>query len=217
MKNQVLFSSKDKSKKLKCLQQTTFINTFSLFFKKIKFDVSSESFAGQRIHMKNQVLLSSKDKSKKLKCRLLQFLFGALGVNASSWSVVVQVTSGYDRRFFIIFVNLSFFSIRTAIEYVSCVCSVCSSFYSFSLTILNLCRLLFLDCRYTCDRCNAGMIFITFFFLFAWRTLSFFRFRRTFIVYTLDVQFLLQFFIGNIYVGIFQMLSECAYDLGISV
>ena len=31
--------------------------------------------------MKNQALLSSKDKSKKIKCRLLQFLFGALGVN----------------------------------------------------------------------------------------------------------------------------------------
>ena len=30
--------------------------------------------------MKNQGLFSSKDKSKKLKCRLLQFLFGALGV-----------------------------------------------------------------------------------------------------------------------------------------
>ena len=30
--------------------------------------------------MKNQALYSSKDKSKKLKCRLLQFLFGALGV-----------------------------------------------------------------------------------------------------------------------------------------
>ena len=32
--------------------------------------------------MKNQALFSSKDKSKKLKCRLLQFLFGALGVKA---------------------------------------------------------------------------------------------------------------------------------------
>ena len=32
--------------------------------------------------MKNQTLFSSKDKSKKLKCRLLQFLFGALRVNA---------------------------------------------------------------------------------------------------------------------------------------
>ena len=33
--------------------------------------------------MKNQPLFSSKDKSKKLKCRLLQFLFGALGVKPS--------------------------------------------------------------------------------------------------------------------------------------
>ena len=33
--------------------------------------------------MKNQALLSSKDISKKLKCRLLQFLFGALRVNAN--------------------------------------------------------------------------------------------------------------------------------------
>ena len=32
--------------------------------------------------MKNQALFSSKDKSKKLKRRLLQFLFGALRVNA---------------------------------------------------------------------------------------------------------------------------------------
>ena len=32
--------------------------------------------------MKNQALFSLKDKSKKLKCRLLQFLFGALRVEA---------------------------------------------------------------------------------------------------------------------------------------
>ena len=57
------------------LQQTTFINIFSLFFsEKIRLDVSSESSARQRIHMKNQALFSSKEKSKKLKCRLLQFL-----------------------------------------------------------------------------------------------------------------------------------------------
>ena len=49
---------------------------------KIRLDVSSESSARQRIHMKNQALFSLKDKSKKLKCRLLQFLFGALRVNA---------------------------------------------------------------------------------------------------------------------------------------
>ena len=36
----------------------------------------------QRIHMKNQALFSSKDISKELKCHLLQFLFGALRVNA---------------------------------------------------------------------------------------------------------------------------------------
>ena len=30
--------------------------------------------------MKNQALFSLEDKSKKLKCRLLQFLFGALGI-----------------------------------------------------------------------------------------------------------------------------------------
>ena len=34
--------------------------------------------------MKNQALFSSKDKSEKLKCRLLQFLFGALGVKYQS-------------------------------------------------------------------------------------------------------------------------------------
>ena len=54
---------------------------FHRFSEKIKLDVSSESFSRQRIHMKNQAQFSSKDKSKKLKCRLLQFLFGALGVN----------------------------------------------------------------------------------------------------------------------------------------
>ena len=53
---------------------------FHSFSEKLRLDVSSESSAGQRIHMKNQALFSSKDKSKKLKCRLLQFLFGALRV-----------------------------------------------------------------------------------------------------------------------------------------
>ena len=57
------------------LQQKTFINIFSLFFREIRLDVSSESSARQRIHMKNQALFSSKDKSKKLNCLLLQFLF----------------------------------------------------------------------------------------------------------------------------------------------
>ena len=56
---------------------------FSLFFRENRFDVSSESSAGQRIHMKNQALFSSKDKSKKLKCRLLQSLYGALWVKTS--------------------------------------------------------------------------------------------------------------------------------------
>ena len=37
--------------------------------------------------MKNQALFSSKDKSKNLKCRLLQFLFGALGVKFSGFRV----------------------------------------------------------------------------------------------------------------------------------
>ena len=32
--------------------------------------------------MKNQALFSLKDINKKLKCRLLQYLFGALRVNA---------------------------------------------------------------------------------------------------------------------------------------
>ena len=38
---------------------------FHCFSEKIRFDVSSESSARQRIHMKNQALFSSKDKSKK--------------------------------------------------------------------------------------------------------------------------------------------------------
>ena len=44
------------------LQQTTFINIFSVS-EKIRLDVSSESSARQTIHMKNQALFSSKDKS----------------------------------------------------------------------------------------------------------------------------------------------------------
>ena len=74
MKNQALFPSKDKSKKLKC-HLLQFL--FRCFSEKIRLDVSSESSARQRIHMKNQALFPSKDKSKKLKCHLLQFLFGA--------------------------------------------------------------------------------------------------------------------------------------------
>ena len=42
--------------------------------------------------MKNQALLSSKDKSKKLKCGLLQFLFGALRVNATSLNNLCSFT-----------------------------------------------------------------------------------------------------------------------------
>ena len=49
---------------------------FSLLFREIRLDVSSESSARQRIHTKNQALFSSKDNSKKIKCRLLQVLFG---------------------------------------------------------------------------------------------------------------------------------------------
>ena len=57
---------------------------FHCFSEKIRLDVSSESSARQRIHMKNQCLFSLKDKREKLKCCLLQFLFGALRVNADS-------------------------------------------------------------------------------------------------------------------------------------
>ena len=53
----------------------------ALLSKKIRLDVSGESFARQRIHMKNQGLFSWKFKSEKLKCPLLQFLFGTLRVN----------------------------------------------------------------------------------------------------------------------------------------
>ena len=37
--------------------------------------------------MKNQALFSSKDKSKKFKCRLLQYLFGALGVKVYPFTI----------------------------------------------------------------------------------------------------------------------------------
>ena len=55
---------------------------FIVFAEKIRLDVSREYSARQKIHMKNQALFSLKDKSKKLKCHLLQFLFGALRINA---------------------------------------------------------------------------------------------------------------------------------------
>ena len=51
----------------------------------MRLDVSSESSAGQRIHMKNQALFKIKVKKNKTKCRLLQFLFGAL------WAKYVKV------------------------------------------------------------------------------------------------------------------------------
>ena len=53
---------------------------FHCFSEKIRLNVSSESSAGQSIHMKNQALFCMKDKGKKLKCHLLQFLFGPLRV-----------------------------------------------------------------------------------------------------------------------------------------
>ena len=62
---------------------------FHCFSEKIRLDVSSDSSAGQRIHMKNQALFSSKDKSKKLKCCLLQFLFGALRIKTFSPLTVI--------------------------------------------------------------------------------------------------------------------------------
>ena len=55
---------------LKCqlrLQQTTVLNiSFDCFSEKIRFDVSSESSARQRIHMKHQALFCSIDKSKQV-------------------------------------------------------------------------------------------------------------------------------------------------------
>ena len=47
---------------------------FHCFSEKIRLDVSSESSAGQRIHMKNQALFSSKDKSKQ---EMLQYVTNA--------------------------------------------------------------------------------------------------------------------------------------------
>ena len=42
--------------------------------------------------MKNQALFSSKDRSKKLKCRPLQFLFGAVGVEAMTLWCYIQTS-----------------------------------------------------------------------------------------------------------------------------
>ena len=41
--------------------------------------------------MKNQALFLLKDKSKKMKCRLLQFLFGALGLTAPGDNISVFI------------------------------------------------------------------------------------------------------------------------------
>ena len=45
----------------------TFINTFSLFFREIRLDISREFSARQRIHTKHQALFYLKDKSEKNK------------------------------------------------------------------------------------------------------------------------------------------------------
>ena len=71
MKHQALFSSKIKVKKCR-LQQTTVLNTFSLFSEKIRLDVSCESSARQRIHMKHQAIFSSK---KNVPCCNFAWLF----------------------------------------------------------------------------------------------------------------------------------------------
>ena len=65
-------------------QQTTVLNIFSLFFKKIRLDISCESYARQRIHKKHQVLFASKDKSKKKNIKLSSaaILLGSLRINA---------------------------------------------------------------------------------------------------------------------------------------
>ena len=62
------------------VEQTPFINTFSLFLEKIRLDISCESSARQRIHMKHQALFCSQDKSKKNSVVCCKFLFGALRV-----------------------------------------------------------------------------------------------------------------------------------------
>ena len=49
--------------------------------------------------MKNQALFSSEDKSKKLKCHLLQFLFGALRFNGSSYTVTFYLKVQRARHF----------------------------------------------------------------------------------------------------------------------
>ena len=68
------------------LQQTTFINIFSLFSEKIRLDVSSESSARQKIHMKNPALFSSMDKSKKIKVSSATILLGALRVKLQTFT-----------------------------------------------------------------------------------------------------------------------------------
>ena len=66
-----------------CNRRLSIIFFLCIFFfsEKIRFYISCESSAGQRIYMEHQALFSSKDKSKnKKKCRLLQFWFGAFRV-----------------------------------------------------------------------------------------------------------------------------------------
>ena len=69
-------------------------------------------------HMKNKALFSSKDKSNKLKCHLLQFLFGALRVNASQT-----------------FVHLHYTRIREASINLNITDIICEFFYAFAICI----------------------------------------------------------------------------------
>ena len=68
------------------------------FSEKIRLDVSSESSAGQRIHMKSQALFLGKVKTKKLKCHLLQFLFGALRLTEKMLLAYLDVVGSHVGR-----------------------------------------------------------------------------------------------------------------------
>ena len=78
MKNQALFSLKDKSKKFVADNTNLFYFYLS---KKVRLDVSCESSAKQGIHMNYQALFYQKKQCKNGQdCCLLQFLFGAVMV-----------------------------------------------------------------------------------------------------------------------------------------
>ena len=68
------------------LQQTTALNTFSMFSEKIRLDILCESSARQRIHIKHQASFCLKENSKIIKVSSAAIQLGTLRVNIDKGS-----------------------------------------------------------------------------------------------------------------------------------